>query len=307
MIRRIAPVLAAGIACSVVGAFSQVVSFNNPIAWVTQRNDSMTIRAQLDTAQIKKKEIAISVDLVNDQGKKKTLASKSFKVTDYTGEFALGLVKQNLVGGQSYLKIQWSVPGTTNKGSIEPIGIVALDKLPPSATFAVPHAKEGADIAGVVASVKESDYRAIGPTSMAMAWNKDAFYIVLVKKQTPGMLRFAFDAKNGKNAFLSFADRVVLYMPEKDSLWGTHYTRQMNGDTLKYVEKAWPNELKKSASGDKIVVRVPWYDTGIIPFEERKIGLGISATDAKGKQIAAVPASAEFFLPGTWGEILLAK
>jgi hypothetical protein len=307
MMRNISKILAACIAGSVVGAYGQVLTFNSPAAWVTQRNDSVTVRAQIDTAQIKKKEIALSVSLMNDQVKAKPLAQKTFKVSDYTGEFALGQVKLDLVGGLSYLKIDWSIPGTTNKGSIAPIGIVAIDKLPSVAPMAVAHAKEGADMAAVAGEVKEADFKTIGSAKAALTWNKDALYIVLVKQSMPGTVRFAFDGKNGKNAFVSFADRVVIYMPGKDSLWGTHYSRLMVGDTLKYVEKPWPSELKKSIVGDKIVLRIPWYDTGIVPFEERKIGLSIMTFDAKGQQAAALPATAKFFLPGTWGNVELVK
>ena len=305
--RRISKMLAACIAGSVVGAYCQVITINSPAAWVTQRNDSITVRAQIDTAQVKKKELTLSAELVNDQAKSKSLATKTFKISDYTGDFALGPVKQDLVGGLSYIKINWSIPGTVNKGSIAPIGIVALDKLPKAEMVAVPHAAEGADAAAVVAAVKDADYKTVGSAKAALAWNKDAFYIILVKQAMAGTVRFAFDGKNGKNAFVSFADRVVMFMPDKDSLWGAHYSRQMAGDTLKYVEKSWPSELKKSVSGDKIVLRIPWYDTGIVPFGDRKIGFGVMAFDAKGTQVAALPASAKYFLPGTWGDIQLVK
>ena len=307
--RRSAGIVAASIAVCAAGAYGQVITFNGPMPWVTQRNDSITVRAQIDTAQLKKKkEITLAVDLVNERLQKKMLAKKTFDVNDYTGEFAFGPVKQNLVGGRSYIRIDWSIPGTTtSKGVISPIGIVALDKLPQPETIAVPHAKEDADAAAVVSSVKEADYKKAGMATLAFAWNKAAFYIILVKQQAPGSVRFAFDGKNGKNAFLSFADRVVMYRPDKDSLTGIHFSPVMMGDTVVYNEKPWPNEFTKSVSGDRIVIRVPWYDTGIIPFEERKMGLGIMTFDAKGQQTAAFPAKADFFLPGTWCDLLLAK
>lgn len=290
-----------------VGAYSQIVTFNSPTAWVTQRNDSITVRAQIDTAQIKRKEFTVSVDLVNNGAKKKTLARKTFKITDYSAEFAMGPVSQNLAGGLSYIKIDWSIPGTTNKGSIAPIGIVALDKLPPLEVTVISRAKEGADAATVAGLVKDGDLKTAGSAKFALVWNKDALYVVMAKTKAPGSVRFAIDGKNGKNAFLSFADRVVLYQPDKDSIWGSHFSRQMTGDTLKYVDKPWPSEITKTAVGDKIVVRVPWYDTGIIPIEDRKFGLGIMEFAANGQQAAAVPASANFYLPGTWGDFVLAK
>jgi hypothetical protein len=215
---------------------------------------------------------------------------------------------KELAGGRSYIKIDWSIPDVTNgKGSLLPIGIAALDKLPKNEAIAVPRLKEGVDMAAVASSVQAGDFRALGVLKFAFAWNKDALYIVLEKKAMPGDVRFAFDGKNGKNAFLSFADRVVMYQPDKDSLRETHFSRVMAGDTLKYNQKAWPNELTKSASGDKTIIRVPWYDVGIIPFEERRMGMGIMAFDAKGQQTAALPPKADFFLPGTWCDLLLAK
>ena len=305
--KQLTGMLAGCIVFCAVGAYSQVVTFNSPVPWVTQRNDSITVRAQIDTAQIKKKEFAVSVDLVGEGAKKKTLAKKTFKITDYSAEFAMGTVSQNLVGGLSYIKIDWSVPGTVNKGSISPIGIVALDKLPKPDSTIITHAKDGADAAAVAALVKDGDLKTVGSAKYAFFWNKEALYIALVKTKSPGTVRFAIDGKNGKNAFLSFADRVILFQPDKDSVWGSHFSREMIGDTLKYAGKSWPSEITKTVVGDKIILRVPWYDTGIIPMEDRRMGLGIMEFGANGKQAAAVPASADFYLPGTWGDFVLAK
>jgi len=307
MKKQLSGIVAGCIAFCAIGAFGQIVTFNSPAAWVTQRNDSITVRVQIDTAQIKKKEFALSVDLVSEGAKKKNLAKKTFKVTDYTAEFAMGPVSQNLVGGLSYIKIDWSIPGTTNKGSISPIGIVALDKLPVQPPSVVVHAKDGADAAAIAGFVKDGDFKTVGSAKYALAWNKDALYIVLVKTQAPGTIRFSIDGKNGKNAFLSFADRVVMVATDKDSVWGNHYSWQLVGDTLKYTEKPWPNEMTKSAVGGKVVVRVPWYDSGIIPIPDRRFGLGVMEFDAAGVQKAALPASAKFYLPGTWSDVVLGK
>lgn len=305
--KRLTGMMAGGIVLCAVGVYCQIVTFNSPVPWVTQRNDSITVRAQIDTAQIKKKVFAISVNLVGEGLKSKTIAKKTFKITDYSAEFAMGPLSQNLVGGLSYIKIDWSVPGTVNKGSISPVGIVALDKLPKPDSTMIPHAKDGADAAAVAALVKEGDLKTVGTAKYGFYWNKEALYIAIVKTSSPGTVRFAVDGKNGKNAFFSFADRVIMFQPEKDSVWGCHFSRQMAGDTLKYVEKPWPSEITKTVLGDKIILRVPWYDTGIIPIENRRLGLGIMVFGANGQQTAAVPASAKFYLPGTWGDFVLSK
>ncbi len=290
-------------------AFSQIITFNGPMPWVTQRNDSITVRAQVDTGQIKKKEFTVSIDLVNDRGREESLAKKSFPINDYTVEFPVGALKQHLVGGRSFIKIDWSISETANKGSIAPIGIVALDNLPQAQLLTVLHAAEGVDPAGIASALKEDDFKTAGSANFAFAWNKGAFYVVVRKAGNPaaGAVRFAFDGKNGKNAFLSFADRVVTYDAEKDSLFGLHYSQQLSGDTLKYSEKPWPNELTKTAVNDKIVIRVPWYDIGIVPFDGRRFGLGIVTFDAAGVQMDALPKNADFYDPGTWCDVELAK
>jgi hypothetical protein len=290
-------------------AASQIITFNGPMPWATQRNDSITVRAQVDTSQIKEREFAVSVDLVNDRGSSETLLNKSFPIKDYTVEFPIGALKQHLVGGHSFIKIDWTITGTTNKGSIAPIGIVALDKIPSSENLSILHAADGADATAIAAALKENDFKTTGSASFAFAWNKSAFYIVLQKTQTPapGTVRFAFDGKSGKNAFLSFADRVVTFDAEKDSLYGLHFSQQISADTLKYLEKPWPNELSKTAVNDKIVISVPWYDIGIVPFDGRGFGIGIVTFDGKGEQLSALPKSADFYNPGTWSDVTLAK
>ena len=315
MMRRTAETVAAIVAvCVAGGAYGQIIAFNDPMPWTTQRNDSITVRAQIDTVQLKgKKTIVLSAVMVNDRQQKTPLAKKTFPVTDFTGEFALGPVKQDLVGGRSYVKINWSMPGvnsgkagTAGFAELMPIGIVALDKLPKLEPITVPRLKDGAE-AAAAALVKDSDFRTVGTAKFAFAWNKEALFIVLVKNALQGTVRFAIDGKNGKNAFLSLADRVVRYQPDKDLLRGVHFSRVMSGDALTYEEKPWPNEITKSAADNKVVIRVPWYDAGLIPFEERRLGMGIMTFDAKGKQTAALPAKADFFCPGTWCDLLLAK
>jgi hypothetical protein len=307
--RQTKGLLATCLAVCVTGASGQVITFNGPMPWTTQRNDSITVRAQIDTAQMKKKKtIVLSAVLVNDRLQKTALVKKAFPVNDITGEFPLGPIGKNLAGGRSYVKIEWSIPEVAGgTGFLSPLGIVALDKLPQAVTVAVPRLNEGTAIAAAAAAVKESDYHAAGAAKFAFAWSREAFYIILLKKEMGGTVRFAFDGKNGKNAFLSFADRVVMYQPAKDSLKGSHFSRVMRGDSLAYDEKPWPSEMTKSVSGDKVVLRVPWYDIGVIPFEERRMGMGVMTFDAKGRQTMAFPQNADFFMPGTWCDLVLAK
>jgi len=120
-------------------------------------------------------------------------------------------------------------------------------------------------------------------------------------------LQFALDGKNGKNAYISYPDRIIVYAPSKDSVYGIHYNRDMRNDSLIYIPKDWETGITKSKIDGKVVIKAPWYQTGIIPFEDRTIGFGAFALNSTSAQTAAVPSGAKYFIPGTWGDLLLKK
>ena len=66
-------VLFAGIIRS---GFSQTISFNTPLPWVSLRNDSLIVRAQIDTSALKGKKLSLTV-LSHKKGKTKTISLHS--------------------------------------------------------------------------------------------------------------------------------------------------------------------------------------------------------------------------------------
>ena len=284
--------------------FGQAITFTSPVPWVTQRNDSIIARAQIDTAQIKQRTMAITLAQVSN-GKQKVLSSKKFKIDDYTAEFSFGIIKRELLGGNEYLKLEWSVPGTEYKGTIAPIGIVDLEKIPKADAVEAVHSEKNTGTE-VIAGLKDQQFKTIGSFQFATAWNKEALFIVIKKGDDSGTLQFAIDGKTGKNAFLSYPDRIIACNPSKDSLWGVHYTRSLKGDTLTYSQNNWNAQLTRETDGD-VVIRVQWHDMGIIPFEDRIIGFGAFALNADGNKSNAVPEQAQLYIPGTWGDLILKK
>ena len=80
----------------VIGSgFSQVISVNTPLPWVSLRNDTIIVRAQIDTATLKKKRLSLTLMSVKN-GKSKTIATKTFPVKDPSGEFSFGKIKRKL-------------------------------------------------------------------------------------------------------------------------------------------------------------------------------------------------------------------
>ncbi len=300
-------IIKAALVCvtSVSAIWAQAVSFSSPASWITQRNDTVFIRAQLDTALIKKKAVSVSLFQVNE-GKKKVIAKKDLKITDNVMELMFARVGKDLVGGKEFLRLEWALADNGEKGVIEPIGILDLNKVQKGDTIKALRVQDGAEASSVANIIKAEQFRKVGSVEFGTAWNKNTLFIVMKKVQDNSIISFAFDGKNGKNAFLSYPDRVISYLPARDSLSTTHYNREIKGDTLKYTEKLWHSETKKETIGEKVVISMSWADIGVIPFEERMVGIGVFAQQ-DGKVKASVPQNAQFYIPGTWGDIFLQK
>ncbi len=298
-------------------AFSQAITFNSPLPWVSLRNDTIVVRAQADTALLRNKTLTLKLSSVKN-GRKSVISTKSFPIDDPSGEFSFGSIRKKLVGGEEFLRISWetkspkgakkdSTAVADEKGTIEPIGIADLSAIGPADTVAAVKVGDKASLTEAAAKIGEN-LRQTGKISYGMAWNKDALFIVVKKATENGSVHFAFDGKSGKNAFLSYPDRIVsCSFADSVTVKGIHYERLISKDSLHYKEQVWRNEITHEASGDRLLVRVPWFDTGMIPFEDRTIGFGVFVTDEKGKTIAATPASAQFYIPATWGMLLLQK
>lgn len=286
--------------------FSQTISFNTPLPWVSLRNDSLIVRAQVDTAELKDKKLKITVSTVKNSRSKK-ISSKSFSLNEPSGEFAFGSLKKKLVGGEEYIKIDWSISGTKDKGTIEPIGIANLTALPETSPMTAVKVDDGIaakDVSGKITG----KFNKTGATEYAFAWNKTTLFIAVKKTTTDKNIKFAIDGKSGKNAFLSYPDRFVVVSPSDSTpVKGIHFERKVKGDSLQYKELKWRNEISTEETGDVIVAAMPWYDAGMISFEERTVGFGVFVENKSGKTVASVPQKADDQIPATWGVLKLAK
>jgi len=300
MIRQLissAVLLAAGASIAV----SQVVVLNSPAQWLTLRNDSVVAKAQIDTALNKSKVIKYTLSSVIG-GVTKVIAKKDVKVTDVASDAFIAKVNSSVLGGMDYLKIEWAAD--SQKAEILPFGILALEKLPKTAPVQIKMVDSTASLKAIAEGLKETDFAKIGTFSYALAWNSKAFYMISKKSADTSTLAFAIDGKNGKNAFLAYPDRLV--MIKKDSVWGTHFTRDITNAKMSYTEKVWNNEISKEIVGDNIVVALPWFDSGIVPFDGRQAGIAVFVRKGD-KTVAAVPDKAQFYIPGTWGNLVLSK
>jgi hypothetical protein len=300
MIRQLissAVLLAAGASIAV----SQVVVLNSPAQWLTLRNDSVVAKAQIDTALNKSKVINYTLSSVIG-GVTKVIAKKEVKVADVASDAFIAKVNSTVLGGLDYLKIEWAAD--SQKAEILPFGILALAKLPKTTPVQIKMVDSMASLKAIADGLKETDFTKIGTFAYALAWNSKALYMISKKSTDTSTLAFAIDGKNGKNAFLAYPDRFI--MIKKDSVWGTHYNREFSNSKLNYTEHVWNNEISKEIVGDKIVVALPWFDSGIVPFDGREAGVAVFVRKGD-KTVASVPEKAQFYIPGTWGNLVLSK
>jgi hypothetical protein len=281
--------------------YSQTVALNSPAAWSTLRTDSVVAKAQIDTAGMKRKQVNYTLSSVIS-GVTKVVIKKQVKITDVSNDAFLAKLNSAVLGGTDYLKVEWAAD--SQKGEILPFGIVDLGKLPKITPIQAKMVDEGATLKSVGNAAKDEQFYKCGERSFAINWNAKALYFIVKKSSDSSEFLMGIDGKNGKNAFVAYPDRFI--GSKKDSVWGTHYNRDIINSALKYSPLSWSNEITKEVFADKIVIRMPWYDTGIVPFDGRVIGFAAFGKD-KEKIIASHPEKAKEFTPGTWGNLLLVK
>lgn len=296
--------IAMSFACTVVSA--QIVTFSDPSEWMTVRSSSVVAKVQLDTAQIPGKKIRMGMYAVSGGKKKAVGVAQNFAIDDFSEEFALGKVDRTVVGGFDYLGIEWSIPGRTDKGICEPFGLVEVAKWPAGEMISVRKCGAGTDVKSVVGGIKESDVRTVGGLSYALAWNEQAFWVAC-KKGAAGTLEVAMDGKNGKNAFLSYPDRLVQVLPQNDSVYVYHCRRALKDNSIAYTPEVWHTETIKGVSGEWVVAGVRWHDTGIVGAKERAFGFAAFTVDSARTVLASMPVSSIRENPGTWGDVQLVE
>jgi hypothetical protein len=285
---------------------AQIVAFNAPSEWLTQRNDEFVARVIFDTSRVNKKNVRFDLySIVN--GKKSKVASKSVKVVQSAQDIVLGKTGGVVFGGNNFAKIEWIVVETKEKGEIGPVGVVNLDKIGAYDSLMVKKTAAG-DVAGVAQAVGDKWFLASGAKT-GVSYDDKNLYVAFAKN--PGMagqkVTVGVDGKNAKSAFLSYADRFISWYPGSDSVTYTHCARVFMSDSISYREEGWRTEATVTSNDTYVLVAMPWFDLGMAkPFKNRKFGLTVLVFDDKGKKTASAPAkSAELRLPGTWANVVL--
>jgi len=285
--------------------YGQSITFHSPIPWTTLSDGKITTKTLIDTAEVKKKKVKLELYTIQN-GKKRRLATKSFTPVDYSFETQLSELKYSVFGGTDFLRIEWSVTGTDNKGYIEPFGIIQLSEKAEGNQWKCNEITSNMKYSAIKSSLKDDDFISIGKVSCCFVWNNDKLGILCKNSKGVKNIYFLFDGKNGKNAFMSFPDRQLEYFPENDSLHAAYYKRAVTDSGIDYQSNAWIQEIKHEISEDIVLISIPWYDLGIIAKDERRFGFAVFVQNKDNKSIA-LPEKAHRKIPGTWGNLVLVK
>ncbi len=286
---------------------SQVVMFNWPTEWLTQRGASVDAKLILDTAQVSNKRVTLSLYVSRD-GQSRRVARKSFTVTDYTADISLGSIPGPLFGGTDFAKVEWSVSGTEDQGELGPIGVVALPEIRPIDSIMAISSAQKVTCESAKEALSQDSYIEVSGVQTAFMWDDTYFNIVIRKdgKAPEGSVSFGIDGKNAKSAFVAYADRFIHYHPGNDSVSYVHYTRSFEDDSIDYTRNDWHHEGEIESSEECVIIRMPWYDMGMAkPFADRRFGIGIMNVKEPNVVENAFPEDARYFLPGSWGNIIL--
>jgi len=302
---------AALLSCCVVASLSaqdEAVTVTSPAPWTTLRSDTVAVSVQADRQRLPQGVIAFKVNK-NSNGRASTLFSKTVNIDDAGADAALGVLSAVPFGGTDFLTLEWSVPGSELKGVIEPVGAVKL----PNAVAARPpllaaRLKEGVTEAQAADALRGVAASESGGVKFAAGWNEDALYVLLNAAGAVTEVQFAIDGKCGKSAFLSWADRFVVFSAEADSVYGRHYKRLADKNAITFEAMAWGDKSTLSVTKAEAsrLIKIKWYEIGLQPFEERNVGFAVFTT-GKAKKTASYPGSAKLDIPGTWGDIRLEK
>ena len=302
---RFGEMVAGCVLIGVAAAGAQVVAFSDPSDWMTVPSGHIVMKTQLDTAQLGSKKVELTLHMVQN-GKRRRVARKVYKADDFSKEFDLGNVGRKVLGGYDYLSVSWKVPGEKHEGVCEPFGVVDLEKLPKLEPVVVRKIGDGLSGSGLVSAVTGTGTAELGGVTYAFAWNAEALWVAC-KSGSKGVLEVILDGKNGKNAYLSYPDRILRIVPATDSVHAFHYKRSLRDGAIEYHEETWHHEMSSATADGFVVAGLPWYDTGIIPADNRTVGLGCFVLNGDGAVASSLWKQSQRTIPGTWGDMKLAE
>ncbi len=286
-------------------ASGQVITFQNIVPWITLREGNIIARTLVDTAATKGNNIKLTLSKV-EQGRKVRIMTKNFKPAEYSNEYELANIEKEIVGGKDFLKVEWNVVGNDEKGVVEPFGIVKLNGESEKSALKCKKISCALEASALKSVLKEKDFIAVGNNMFCPVWNKTMLGLVCKNMKEASNISFHFDGKNGKNAFISFSDRIVTYYPGKESLSTIYYKRTVTDTGIRYDPKEWIQEIKKDAKEGLVVISIPWYDIGMLAQDGRIFGFAVFASSLKNEE-SALPEAAQRYIPGTWGDIILTE
>ncbi len=288
--------------------YGESVTINKPQAWITLRSNEVTIGAQFDTTEIGGKNVAIRVNLRDKTGRKLDGVTKNVSVSSLSETIDMPPLTAKKIGGMEYAEIEWQVRGTDMSGTTAPIGIAPLGAADEKDTVIARFYDGNADNYKADAEGDKNVLPMKNGTRIRYAWTEKK--MIFAYKADTGKksdtLVLAIDAKNGKNAFLSYPDRFVYIDMATDSIRAMRFERDFKKSEIDYKRDTWSNEITVHADDPWVVIAIPWYDMGMVPvFNGRRIGVSVFAKSDG--YLPQFPESAQFYMPATWAHCIFTR
>lgn len=288
-------------------AWAGPVTINTPEQWITLRSREIALGVQFDTSSIAGNEVVFRAQVMSPEAQMRTTVTKTVEPEGLSANITMPAFPMTQVGGREYIRLSWEVRGTEHTGSIVPLGLAVLDTVDPQRTTITAGSYTG-DKASLVSDndrIRQMD----NGMQMCYAWNEDHFVIACKPAQAQEQsdtLVIAIDAKNGKNAFLSYADRFLFCAPEDASLQSVLFKRSFRTERVAYARENWHNDIQSERIDGWQVITIPWYDMGMVPaFDGRTIGFALFSKGESFQGIISEDAS--LYMPATWADCIFSE
>ncbi|MCL2844485.1 MAG: hypothetical protein FWE23_03405 [Chitinivibrionia bacterium] len=263
----------------VATSFAELYS---PDAWSSFRRDTLEFSVGVNDAD-SGKIVNYELQHRDENGRMTVLSTQSRRANEAEWTLMFSGIRRETVG-QSALWVQEKIGGNTRVYG--PYGLIRTPLLETADTISlfnddVNNFPLGAD----------DIYR--------FAYNRNGLFVGI--NTSRGDLTVSLDPANSKTAFLAFANRIVRYNAEQQTLEFLFPERSIEQRTMaiQYRVRDWEGDMRVHSIANGKLVFIPWHDLGMLFEAGRRFGFMVHGTGF------AYPAKASRHAPATWGNLIL--
>jgi hypothetical protein len=254
----------------------------SPDAWFSFRRDTLSFSVGVNAAD-SGKTVHYELQHRDERGRMTVLATQSRRAIDseWTLEFA-GIRRETV--GQSALWVQEKIDG--NSRVFGPYGLIRT-----------PLSEETDAI--VVFNDDVNNFPLGADDRYRIAYNRNGLFVGI--NTSKGDLTVSLDPANSKTAFLAFANRIVRFNAEQQTLEFLFPDRsvEQKAMVIQYRVRDWEGDMKVHNIANGKLAFIPWHEMGMLFETGRRFGFMVHGNNFN------YPAKASRHTPATWGNLIL--